>query len=315
MTEETNAEWISGFWRRIGAFVIDSIILGIVGLGLGLFLAAQFAQLGGWGRAVGFIIALSYFGILNSKVFGGQTIGKRLVEIRVVNSENQTIDLIHSLARYAILGIPFFLNGARFTDDAMTSFWLYPISLVIFGGVLSVAYLYLFNRVTRQSLHDLALGTFVVNAGVRRNDVEPIWRPHLIVVGVLFLVSALLPVFTSSLAQKTPFEALVSARAALSEFPSVTYVGVSSGTTTRTSTSDGTKTMTYLSARVFLDNPSVSDAILAEQLATSLASSHPGSQQIDVIQIVLTYGYDIGIASSWRNHSHAFKPIDLIEEI
>jgi len=311
MIEGSDAKWISGFWRRIGAFAIDTIILGIVGFGLGLILEKQFVQLGGWGRFVGFFIALFYFGVLNSRVFDGQTVGKKLVNIRVVDGNNESIDLSRSFARYSLLGVPFFLNGAQFTNEAMTSFWIYPISLLIFGGLLSVVYLYIFNRVTRQSLHDLVVGTYVVNSGSERSDARAFWRPHLVVVAALFLASAILPVFTSKLAKNEPFKDLLLAQAALIEHPSVNYVGVSSGTSTRTSTSDGTKTTTYLSARAFLQNNTVSDTELAKQLAATLANSHSDSQQMDVIQIVLTYGYDIGIASSWTNHSHTYNPADL----
>lgn len=309
--EGSDAKWISGFWRRIGAFAIDTIILGIAGIVLGLFLEKQFVQLGGWGRIVGFVIALFYFGILNSKLFGGQTVGKMLVNIRVVNGDNQTIDLPRSFARYSVLGVPFFLNGAQFTSDAMALFWIFPISLVIFGGLLSVTYLYIFNRITRQSLHDLAVGTYVVNTESEKSDLGAFWRPHLIVVTALFLASAFLPVLTSTLAQNEPFKDLFAAQSALIEHPSVTYVGVSSGTSTRTSSSNGTKTMTYLSAQVLLRDDSVSDTELAQQLATILANSHTNSQQVDVIQVVLTYGYDIGIASSWSSYPHTFDPADL----
>lgn len=314
MIEGSDAKWISGFWRRIGAFAVDTFILAIVGIGLGLILEKQFVQLGGWGRFVGFFIALSYFGVLNSRVFDGQTVGKKLVNIRVVGGDNESIDLIRSFARYSVLGVPFFLNGAQFTDDAMASFWIYPISLIVFGGLLSVAYLYIFNRVTRQSVHDLAAGTYVVNAESEKSDIGAFWRPHFVVVAALLVASAFLPVFTSQLTQNEPFKDLLSAQTALIEHPSVTYVGVSSGTSTSFSKSDGTNTTTYLSARAFLKNNNVSDTELAEQLATTLANSHSNSQQMDVVQIVLTYGYDIGIASSWTNYSHTFSPTDLKDE-
>jgi hypothetical protein len=101
---------------------------------------------------------------------------------------------------------------------------------------------------------------------------------------------------------------------ALIEHPSVTYVVVSSGTSTRTSNGVLIKTTTYLGARTFLKNDTVSDVELAEQLATILALNHSNAQQMDVIQIVLTYGYDIGIASSWSSYSHAFSPPDLMNE-
>ena len=68
---------ISGFWRRVGAFLIDSVILGVVGLVLGLFFSQQFVELGDWGRAIGFPIAAIYFAILNSRIGNGQTIGDR----------------------------------------------------------------------------------------------------------------------------------------------------------------------------------------------------------------------------------------------
>jgi hypothetical protein len=40
----------------------------------------QFVELGGWGRAIGFPIAAIYFVILNSRIGGGQTIGKRILK-------------------------------------------------------------------------------------------------------------------------------------------------------------------------------------------------------------------------------------------
>lgn len=315
MIEGTDAKWVSGFWRRIGAFAIDTILLGVVGLGLGLVLEKQFVQLGGWGRFVGFFIALLYFGLLNSRVSGGQTVGKKLVKIHVVDGDDRSIDVFRSFARYSVLGIPFFLNGAQFTNDAMTSFWIYPISLIVFGGLLSVAYLYIFNRVTRQSLHDLLVGTYVVNAGSQRAKIDPVWRPHLIVVAVLLVAGALFPVFTSKIAQNEPFRDLLPAQAALAQHPSVTYVAVSSGTSTTTSVRSETKTTTYLSARAFLQTDTVSDTDLARQLATTLANNHANSQHMDVIQIILSYGYDIGIVSSWTNYSHTFEPADLTGEL
>ena len=136
----------------------------------------------------------------------------------------------------------------------------------------------------------------------------------MIIVGGLFLGSALLSVFTSSLAQNEPFKDLLSAQTALIEHPSVNYVSVSSSTSTWPSTSDEIETTAYLSARAFLKNDNVSDVELAEQLAMILAHSHSNAQQMDVIQIVLTYGYDIGIWSSWSSHSHIFSPMDLKDE-
>ena len=65
MNEGKELKWISGFWRRVVAFFVDTLILGVVGLALGLFLESFFVQMGAWGRLVGFSIALIYFGVMS----------------------------------------------------------------------------------------------------------------------------------------------------------------------------------------------------------------------------------------------------------
>jgi uncharacterized RDD family membrane protein YckC len=127
--------WISGFWRRIVALVIDSFILAVVGLSAGLFFEDVFVQMGVWGRLLGFFIALIYFGVMNSSLTNGQTIGKKILKIRVVDANNKPINLIRSFCRYSIIGAPFFLNNAQFPDTIMFSVWMYPLSLMIFGGI------------------------------------------------------------------------------------------------------------------------------------------------------------------------------------
>ena len=75
---------ISGFWRRGAALMIDWLILGLPMLLLGLLMFRWLAGLGQTGRLIGFVVALLYFGLSNSRLSGGQTIGKRLQGIRVV---------------------------------------------------------------------------------------------------------------------------------------------------------------------------------------------------------------------------------------
>lgn len=311
MTEEVELKWISGFWRRIGALFIDTLLLGVTGLALGLFLESVFVQMGGWGRLVGFSIALVYFGVMNSSIAGGQTLGKKALKIRVVDFNNSPISLGKSILRYFILAIPFFLNGAQFSNEAMFSFLIYPLSLIIFGGLFSILYLYLFNRVTRQSLHDLVVGTYVVNTNVEKQDPGKVWSVHLVIVAVLFLSAAVVPAFTTELAESDPFKGMLAVQSALSNEPSVAYATISSGSSTFSTTNEGTKTTTYVSGHVFLKTNDVSNAELARRLATIVVENYPEALQKDTIQINLTYGYDIGIASSWSNYAHNFNPLEL----
>lgn len=311
MTEDVELKWISGFWRRIGALFIDTLILGVAGLVLGLFLESFFVQIGGWGRLVGFSIALIYFGVMNSSISGGQTIGKKALKIRVVDFNNAPLSLGKSLLRYVILAIPFSINGAQFSNEAMLSFLMYPLSLILFGGIFSIFYLYIFNRITRQSLHDLVVGTYVVNANVEKQDIGKVWNVHLIIVAVLFLAAAVVPAFTTQLAQSEPFKGMLAVQSALSNDSGVAYATISTGSSTFSSTNKGTKTTTYVSSQVFLKADNVSNTELARRLATIVIANYPEALQKDTIHINLTYGYDIGIASKWSNHAHNFNPLEL----
>lgn len=94
--EAVQEKWICGFWRRIGALVVDTLVLGVLGSVAGLFLEDIFVQLGGWGRLIGFVVSITYFGVMNSSLANGQTIGKRILNIKVVDSSNSTISCTSS---------------------------------------------------------------------------------------------------------------------------------------------------------------------------------------------------------------------------
>ncbi len=61
-----NNLYLSKFWKRIWALLIDTIVLGIFGFILGLIFKNFFISLGGYARIIGWIISLAYFTILNS---------------------------------------------------------------------------------------------------------------------------------------------------------------------------------------------------------------------------------------------------------
>lgn len=309
--EEVQQKWICGFWRRIGSLVIDTLLLGVLGYVLGVFLEDTFVQLGAWGRLIGFAISIAYFGIMNSAVANGQTVGKKLLRIRVVDKSNSAISLPKSVLRYSFLAVPFSLNGAQITNEVLLSYLIYPLSFIIFGGLLSISYLYVCNRVTRQSLHDLVVGTFVVNEQAASEELPPIWKPHLAVVAGIFVVATLVPVFTSGLVQTEPFKGLIATQQAINSNEAVKYAGVMEGSTTSTSSNSGTTTTTYVSTQAFLYKNNVDDTAIAKELAQTIVNTYPDSLNKSLIQVTLTYGYDIGIASSWNSYSHSFNPKEL----
>lgn len=175
-----NPSQIAGFWRRLFAFWLDGAVLGIIGLFLGYFLYDYFASMGKWGQAIGFVITLSYSGIMNSYILGGQTLGKMAMKIKVVSINGTPLSVTASFFRSSIFCAPFFLNGAIPNVDFLNSWLQSTLSSLVFGVGLSIVYLFIFNRKTRQSLHDLAVGSYVVRVGLETVPLPTscIWRGH-----------------------------------------------------------------------------------------------------------------------------------------
>jgi uncharacterized RDD family membrane protein YckC len=155
---------ICGFWIRLLAFLIDVLILRVVGVLLGALFGYLFFAMGNFSRLIGLAIVLTYFGLMQSRTGGGQSLGQRVTRIRVVGRDGECISVGRSMCRTAILWLPALLNQPIMSLRALMS----PVGVVL-GVVWTViaaglVYFYLFNRITRQSIHDLICCTFVVKA-------------------------------------------------------------------------------------------------------------------------------------------------------
>nr|NJM04524.1 RDD family protein [Desulfobacula sp.] len=163
--------------------------------------------MGGWGRAIGFPIAAIYFVILNSRIGGGQTIGKRILKIQVVDKTAELLSLPKSTLRYFVIGIPYFLNGAIVPESFLYPVGFYLLSLLVFGFGISIIYLIVFNRNNRQSLHDIIAGTYVVRKSTDSTEaIKSIWPVHYAICGILMVLALLAPLFIGNLSQNKFFQ-------------------------------------------------------------------------------------------------------------
>jgi uncharacterized RDD family membrane protein YckC len=308
--ELKDARIIAGFWKRLGAFFLDFLVLGVVGNIVGYFLSEEFVRLGPWGRLLGFLVAMIYFGILNSRLTGGQTLGKKLLKIKVVAKDGARLSVSRSFLRFFPLGIPWLLNNAQFSESVLWSFWGYLASIAIFGLGLSVVYLYVFNRTSRQSVHDLLVGSYVVSAETT-GPVEStgLSQVHVAVCALLVVASGLTPYFTKNLTASEPFASLMTVYHAVSSEPWVVHAQVNKGKSTST-TSKGKSTTTYLSITAYCKDPDIKNGERAKKLANLALSADSSAGSLDVIQVTLVYGFDIGIASSWRSQNTAHSPTE-----
>jgi uncharacterized RDD family membrane protein YckC len=133
----------AGAWRRAAALLVDGLaVWGLLELG-GLLVAAIEARALA-ARALAWTCALvvpAAYAALGHGT-GGQTVGKRLLGVRVVTAAGQAVGYPRALARYL-------------------AWWL---SALLLGSGFLVAAV----RRDRRALHDLVAGTRVVRGGPRQ---------------------------------------------------------------------------------------------------------------------------------------------------
>lgn len=302
---------ICGFWRRIFAFVIDMAIMGAIGIAAGLLFFDLLAGLGGWGRAVGFVIALIYFGVCNSSVRNGQTLGKQLLKIRVVDHRSQPVSLPKSLLRFSVFGVPYFANGAAFSPDVISNPWLcVPIGLVVFVGFGGTLYLYVFNRRTRQCLHDLVTGTYLIETAASPTLTFPqIWRGHyaalaLISAAVIVVATLVVP----RLAKSEPFSEMLAVQQGLQDSGLVHSSTVTVGKSIGVSSGSGKRESSYMSVHARVGKRPADYDQTIRSLAMVVMATYPKAAEKDSVVVNVSYGYDIGIASNWCSKSAQRAP-------
>jgi uncharacterized RDD family membrane protein YckC len=188
---------IAALWRRVVAFFVDGVVLFVAATLIALPFFDTFSRLGSWGPLAGFCLAFPYFVILNSRIGNGQTLGKRLMHVQVVGRDGAAISFEKSVVRYTVFAVPYFLNELVLPLTRTPWAVSVLISIVIFGVGGATLYLVLFNRHTRQGIHDLSVGSYVAVADRHGPpSVEPIWGTHWMILGltlaVLFLGTGIL---------------------------------------------------------------------------------------------------------------------------
>ena len=305
---------VASFWRRFFAFFIDGIIVAVLGFLIGLFFFDDLARLGPWARFVGFLILLPYFTLFESRIGDGQSIGKRLLGIKVVNSQGESISLEESLLRYSIFAIPVFLNSLAL-PITRTPWFINPLlAILIFGVGGSTLYLLIFNRNTRQGLHDLALGTYVVEAGQTGPvAMGNIWKFHWFILGSLVFVLILTAtILERKIAGLGVFPQLLQDVGLVESMSGVQRAGAQDLHQSNFGTNAHER---FLVNTVFVTPESANGPAFADEVAKNILSNDRIAAQYDRLRIVITCGYDLGFASGWRSNSFVHTPAEWNERI
>lgn len=285
---------IGALWRRFAAFSIDGIVLGFAGTIIAMPFFDAFVKLGAWGRLVGFCVALPYYTLLNSTVGNGQTLGKKMLGLRVVDKTGSPISLSKSIVRYTVLSVAFFLNQLTLPLSKTPEALLYLIGFIIFGLGFVTFYLVFFNRHTRQGPHDLIVGSFVVDSN-RPGEVttRPIWIGHWALLGVLVLTGCLgANLLQKKISKLADLPSMMADIGRIENIPDVQTAGVSD---MRWSSWGGSHKRIYV-VTVRWRGSSGEAEKLANQVADTILQHDPNASSRDALQITIIRGYDLGIA-------------------
>lgn len=169
---------IASFWRRITADVIDLALLLLIFLLLALLFPDYFFSIGPGGRIFSFGISVGYFGLFGSRHGRGQTLGKWIMGLAVVDAQGKYLLKRRSFTRAAILFTILTISGWALPPFTTSTVGLIFQWTIFIGGMLAIAYSYLFNVETRQGPHDLVVDAYVALAPPKNGLPAP-YRPRI----------------------------------------------------------------------------------------------------------------------------------------
>ena len=171
------------------------------------------------------------------------------------------------------------------------------VAVIVFGGGLTIHYLIVFNARTRQSLHDLVVGSYVVQAGSEAAEKPRMWAGHYVFVALILALAVAVPLVLASLLKDWVPKELTLVYEAMLREPEVAGAQVVAGQQAFWDKS-GQRVATGVTASVRLNRRIQDHEAEATKLVRILLDKYPGAGTKDSITILLAEGYDLGI-SSW----------------
>lgn len=276
--------------------MLDWLILGIPLEVFGWLYFDRLAQIGDRGAIVGIVVAVAYFGILGSSIGDGQTVGMRVCKIKVVDAEGKLLPVSKSLLRYAILWIPIALSGAAMPN---------PVPAVIDIALFFIIYLYIFNRRTRQSLHDLAVGSFVVQAATAGQPLhQRMWRAQWAIASACVVIGLVASAVLSPIVKRVgPFPELLAIQQEIAASGKVHQVGVQATATW----SNGETSHSIVVTAIWKGKPVDYEKAAAELAAIALHAD-PSLMKRDFLQISVRTEFNLGLATGNLSRSFSHSP-------
>ena len=298
---------IAGFWRRVGAFVVDAIIVSIPFFILGFAFTDISYAIGPYGVFLGYGVFILYWGYFNSSARGGQTLGKKALKIAVVNQNNEYLTLKSSYIRAVALGLIFL-----FSEWPFSSIGLLNISIVISTigalGAFIILYGLIFNRTTRQGVHDLLAKSYVIKAPPLEISEAPllpqIHKRFMVGIAVFIAVISifgiiLLPSITSGFIGEDVWDEIAAIQKELVKNEDVISADVTLGSITMLGSG---QTLRKLEVELWVKPSCAKNFEHCSELVETTAQvviDEFDVDNLDVVDIAITNRFDFGIPSGY----------------
>lgn len=286
--------------KRAVAISFDFLIIALAASLLSFVFGDVYSRMGTWGSIIGTIFSVLYFGILNSSIGQGQTIGKRMLNLRVTHYNGTYLSFHQAAARFSIHWL-FFINQHLITR-LPGGYYIVVIGIGLFFASLIIM---LFNK-EKVGLHDMICDSIVVNskeAGQTAN--RPIATFNLgqkmitTFMVVLFVGLAFFQMNTQNHEQRSQIASTLSLFKEVKEVEKVS----NNRTTNVIYTSDTTKTLRShtLEIDVWIDDRTFAMLPDSEFYRKYYVAVKPYIPK-ETEQVIFTFsaGYDIGIAKKFN---------------
>lgn len=252
-------------------------------------------------------MALPYFAILNSKIGGGQTLGKKWMHLQVVDKDGNTIPFGSSVLRYAVLAIPYYLDEIRLPVTRTPWFISSLVSVVITGVGAATLYLVLFNRHTRQGVHDLAVKSYVADADMSGPlKTKAIWKIHWVILSsLLILLFVGGGIFSNKLSRWGNFPRMLDDVRLIERMPSVQAAGVQD---MYWSCLDNGEKKRILIVTIFWTGKPEAREAFANQVVKTILQADSTIERHDSLRVVIIRGYNLGIAHAQVSYPFEHTP-------
>jgi len=271
-----------------------------------------FISIGTFGLLVGLLICIIYFTIGYSYLTKGQTIGKKAVNIQVITKDGKFLALEKSFLRAVALFFPFFLINLKIPGIEEDSLLFVLINAILLITLVGILFIYIFNKATRQTLHDFVAKSFVTENREQESqiDLKKINPAIIFVYGMIAFFLLGLSVFnTYNSKNKTSSINIVYKK--LSQLNGVVRAGTSDNTTTFYGNQNNV-THSFNGILWVQNLPQelnkIEESAIVKDAVRIIFESNEDISEFDFIRITLIRGFNIGIARKTRSYYVSKSP-------